>query len=429
MRGLEATYPPSWHVTTIEANTSSPLPDVQAAVTAALASPLYTLPLRQMARRTMSVCIVFTDATQACPDKILVPALLRELALAGVPEEHITLLCATGMHPSSTFEEKIAKLGADVALRYQVMDHDAHNPASLANLGTVGRPHLNLPADVPVFVNRLAAEADLLVATGSVEPHPYAGYSGGGKNVVIGCGGEATISVTHSPAFLDDPRMRLGRVAANPYQAVIREGAKRAGLDFVVNVVMDADRQMAAVQAGNPVAVHEQLVASAMRLFEVPVPHQYDVVVAGVTTPRDENLYQAVRAPIYVGLSPTPVVREGGVVITSARCPEGPGRGPHEQRFFDRMSQASDLNALLSDLRQCGIQAGEQRAYTLAQVLVGHTVIIVGAECPDVVRDCKMVPAATMDEAVSIARRTVGDQASALVLPHALQTLPVVGGY
>jgi len=429
MRSLDAAYPPDWHVTTIEANTSSPLPDVQAAVTAALSSPLYTLPLRQMARRTMSVCIVFTDATQACPDKVLVPALLRELALAGVPEERITLLCGTGMHQPSTFEEKIAKLGADVALRYQVIDHDAQNTASLANLGTVGRPHLNLPADVPVFVNRLAAEADLVVATGSVEPHPYAGYSGGGKPVVIGCGGEATISATHSPAFLDDPRMRLGRVAANPYQAVIREGAKRAGLDFVLNVVSDADRHVTAVQAGNPVAVHEQLVASAMRLYEVPVPHQYDVVVAGVTTPRDENLYQAARAPIYVGLSPTPVVREGGVVITPARCPDGPGRAPNEQRFFDRLSRASDLRTMLDDLRRSGIQAGEQRAYTLAQVLVKHTVIIVGAECPDVVRDCKMVPAATMDEAVSIAHRIVGDQASALVLPRALQTLPVVGGY
>jgi nickel-dependent lactate racemase len=177
------------------------------------------------------------------------------------------------------------------------------------------------------------------------------------------------------------------------------------------------------------VAVHEQLVTSAMRLFEVPVPQQYDVVVTGVTTPRDENLYQAARAPIYVGFSPTPVVRQGGVVITPARCPDGPGRAPNEQRFFERLSRASDLRAMLDDLRRNGIQAGEQRAYTLGQVLVNHTVIIVGAECPDVVRDCKMVPAVTMDEAVSIAHRIVGDQASALVLPRALQTLPVVGGY
>ena len=106
--------------------------------------------------------------------------------------------------------------------------------------------------------------------------------------------------------------------------------------------------------------------------------------------------------------------------------PEGPGRGLGEQRFFERLTQAGDLRALLEELRQHGIQAGEQRAYMLAQVLLKHTVIIVGAECSDVVRDCRMVPAATMGEAVSLARDMVGDQASVLVLPHALQTLPVV---
>ncbi len=428
MHVLDTTFPPSWRVTTVEANPSSPLPDLHAAVEAALLAPLYTLPLRQMARRTMSVCIVFTDATRACPDKVIVPSLLRELAAAGVPDDRITLLCATGMHRPSTFEEKVAKLGADIALRYQVVDHEAQDPTLLANLGSLGRPHMNLPADVPVFINRLAAEADLLISTGIVEPHLYGGYSGGGKTVVIGCGGEATISATHGPAFLDDARVRLGRVASNPFQAVVREGSKRAGLDFVVNVVLDGDREPVAVQAGNPVAVHEQLVAFAMKLYEVPVPQDYDVVVAGVSHLRDENLYQATRAPTYVGLASTPVVREGGVIITPARCPEGPGRGPGEQRFFERLSQAGDLAAMLDDMHQHGIQAGEHRAYMLAQVLLKHTVIIVGAECPDIIRDCKMVSAATMNEAVAIARGIVGDQASVLVLPHALQTLPVVGG-
>jgi len=426
MQVSDIVFPPGWRVTTIEANPSSPLPDLRAAVKAVLASPLSALPLHQIARRSMSVCVVFTDTTRACPDQALVPSILHELMVAGVPDDRLILLCATGMHRPSTFEEKLAKLGAEVALRYQVVDHQAQNPALLANLGSLGRPHIDLPADVPVFINRLAAEADLLIATGVVEPHQYAGYSGGGKTVTVGCGGEATISATHGPAFLDDPRVRLGRVMGNPFQTAMRQAAKRAGLDFVVNVVLDADRQAVAVQAGHPIAVHEQLVETARQLYEVPVPQQYDVVVANIDSPKDENLYQATRAPTYVGLASTPVAREGGVIIVPARCPEGPGRGLGEQRFFERLAQASDLRALLEELRQHGIQAGEQRAYMLAQVLLKHTVIIVGAECSDVVRDCKMVPAATMDEAVSLARDIVGDQASVLVLPHALQTLPVV---
>ena len=148
--------------------------------------------------------------------------------------------------------------------------------------------------------------------------------------------------------------------------------------------------------------------------------------MAGIGGPKDVNLYQATRAPTYVGLASKPVVREGGVIITPARCPEGAGQGPGEQRFYETLSKAGDLRALLDDLRQRGAQAGEQRAYMLAQVLLKHTVIIVGSERPDVVRACKMIPAATMDEAVTIARGIVGDHASALVIPHALQTLPVV---
>ena len=419
-------FPSDWHITTIEANASTALPDLRAAVEATLASPINSLPLRKMARHNTNVCIVFTDATRACPDAVLIPPLLRELAAAGVPSEQITLLCATGMHRPSTFPEKIAKVGMTVAQQYTVVDHQAQNPEALVNLGSLGWPAMDLPADVPTFVNRIAAEADLLIATGVVEPHQYAGYSGGGKTVAVGCGGEATITATHGPAFLDDNRVRLGRIASNPFQAAMRECARRAGLKFVVNVVLDGDGRVVAVQAGDPISVHDQLVAFAKQLYEVRVPGQYDVVVAGLGGPKDANLYQASRAPTYVGLASTPVVREGGVIITPARCSEGAGQGPGEQRFYELLSKTGDLRAMLDNLRRRGIQAGEQRAFMLAQVLLKHTVIIVGSEHPDLVRACKMTSAATMDEAVTIARGVVGDHASALVIPHALQTLPVV---
>ena len=418
--------PRGWQVTTLEPNPSRPLSDLRQATEAVLAEPLDCAPLRYFVRHTCSICIVFTDSTRACPDHILVPALLRELDVLGIPQKNITLLCATGMHRPSTFQEKTTKLTVEVPLLYDVQDHQAQNPDALTNLGSVGHPSLAFPIDVPVFVNRLASEADVLIATGVVEPHQYAGYSGGSKTVVVGCGGEATISATHGPAFLDDPRVRLGRVEGNPFQITMRAGAKRAGLKFVVNVVLDGNRRAVAVQAGFPNSVHDQLVAFAKALYEMPVPQQYDVVVAGIGGPKDVNLYQASRAPTYIGLAARPVVREGGVIITPARCTEGAGEGPGEQRFFETLSQASDLSQLLADLRQRGTQAGEQRAYMLAQVLLKHTVIIVGSECPDVVHACKMIPAKTMQEAIVLAKSIVGDTASVLNVPHALQTLPVV---
>ena len=421
-------FPPGWRITRIDNNPSTLLADLPGAAAKALLSPLGCRPLRQMASRSMRVCLVFTDATRACPDHILVPSILSELAAAGVPNDHITLLCATGVHRPSTFEEKIAKLGVDVALRYQVTDHEAQSLPGLANLGTMGRPHLDLPVDVPAWVNRLAAEADLLIATGVVEPHQYAGYSGGGKTVTVGCGGETTISTLHGPAFLEDPRVRLGRIADNPFQTAVRDGAQRAGLRFVSNVVLEGDRGAVAVQAGDPVAVHDQLVEVARRLYEVPVPQQYDVVVAGIGGPKDVNLYQASRAATYIGLASKPVVHEGGVIITPARCWEGAGQGAGEQRFYEALSNAVDLRALVDGWRRRGTQVGEQRAFMVAQVLLKNTVIIVGSECPEAVRACKMIPAATMQEAVAVARGIVGDSASALIVPHALQTLPVISG-
>jgi nickel-dependent lactate racemase len=161
--------PPDWSLTAIEPNPSNPLPDLRLAVEAALAQPLQSKRLRDLASNYARVCIVFTDATRACPDQVLVPALLRELASTGVPDDHITLLCAVGLHRPSTREEKIAKLGADVVERYRVIDH---NPSDCV----IPRVARN---DTPV--SAVLLESDLIIATGVVEPHQFAGYSGGSR--------------------------------------------------------------------------------------------------------------------------------------------------------------------------------------------------------------------------------------------------------
>jgi nickel-dependent lactate racemase len=277
-----------------------------------------------------------------------------------------------------------------------------------------------------VAVNALLLESDLIIATGVVEPHQYAGYSGGGKTVVIGCGSEETIELTHGPQFLDRPGVRLGQIAGNPFQQFVRDAARAIGLKFVVNVVLDGAGRAIAVQAGDPLAVHEALVSVARSVYEVPVPHPYDVVIAQVDPPKDVNLYQASRAATYLGLSATPPIRQRGVIIVAARCPEGAGQGRGEQRFFTALSQASDLQQLLADFRRHGCQAGEQRTYLLAQVLLNYTVIVAGSQCPDVMQACHLVAAASLDEAIVYAYRQAGTAAQVLYLPHPLQTVPIV---
>ena len=402
--------PPDWTLTTLEPLPSTPLPDLAAAVEGALFQPLSAPRLIDLASSASRVCIVFTDATRACPDHILVPAILRELDRAGVPDDHITLLCATGLHRPSTRAEKIAKLGQEVVERYRVIDHDPNQCAERQG----------------VKVNRLLWESDLIIATGVVEPHQYAGYSGGGKTVVIGCGSEETIGLTHGPQFLDRPGVRLGQIDDNPFQQFVRDAAKAIGLKFVVNVVLDGNGAAIAVQAGDPIAVHEALVATARSIYEVPLDHPYDVVIAQVDPPKDVNLYQASRAATYVGLCATPPIRPRGIIIVAAQCPEGAGQGRGEERFYAALSQAIDLRQLLAQFRRDGCQAGEQRTYLLAQVLLKYEVVVAGSQCPEVVEACHLVAASSLDAAVEYARQRLGASAQVLYLPHPLQTVPSI---
>jgi nickel-dependent lactate racemase len=416
---LEFTLPAGMRATVVESRPVPPLSDPEAAVAEALARPIGSPPLRELARPGDRVCIVFTDITRASPDHILVPALLRELEAAGVRDEDITLLCGIGMHRPSTPEEKVAKLGADVVARYRVIDNEPRNPQALVDLGVT-------PGGVPVQVHRAAVEADLLVATGIVEPHQYAGYSGGRKTVAVGAAGEALIAHTHGPAFVDHPGTRLGRIEGNPFHEAVTEAARRAGLRFILNAVMDDEHRILKVAAGDPEAAFVELVAFARTVYEVPIPHQYDVAIGGVGYPKDTNLYQASRAPSYLHFAPTPVVRRGGYYIIPARCEEGAGEGVGEQRFFAALRDAPDVQFVLDDARRHGYPPGQQRAFVIAKVLEEARIIIVGSEHPDIVAACKMIPAATMDEALEIVTRDLGPDLDVLIVPHALLTLPVV---
>src|SRR5689334_2036564 len=170
--------------------------------------------LQDLVKPGMRVTIAFTDATRACPDELLIGQLFRELGELNISLPDITLLCATGLHRPMTHPERLAKLGADLVHRARIVDHNALDASSLVHLGEVD--------GLPVVVDRKCVEADLLIATGVVEPHQYAGYSGGAKTVVIGCGGEATIQATHSAAMLDRPGTRLGAIMNNPFQQFVR---------------------------------------------------------------------------------------------------------------------------------------------------------------------------------------------------------------
>ncbi|MGD0101225.1 MAG: nickel-dependent lactate racemase [Acidobacteriota bacterium] len=416
---LSFSLPPGMQVSQAFPKPVSPLSDEKGAVEKALANPVGTPPLQKLAQPGNRVCIVFTDITRSCPDELLVPPILSELKSAGITDDGITLLCGIGMHRPSTREEKIAKLGAEIVSRYRVIDNEPQNSAALVDLGTTA-------SGVPVSQHRAVVEADLVIATGIVEPHQYAGYSGGRKTLAVGAAGEALIAHTHGPAFIDHPRTRLGRIEGNPFHEAITEAARRAGLRFIVNVVLDDDKRVLRVMAGDPEQAFQDLVAFARSVYEVPIPRQYDIAIGGVGFPKDSNLYQASRAPSYLFFAPTCVIRPGGYFIIPARCEEGAGSGVGEQRFLSAMRDTPDVQSILDDARKNGYPPGQQRAFVMAKVLEKSKVIIVGSECPDIVAACKMIPAATMDEAIRIAAKDTGVSCDVLIVPHAMLTLPVV---
>jgi nickel-dependent lactate racemase len=405
--------------TWVESKQVPPIEDVEKAVTGALANPVDSPRLRELAKPGDTVCIVFTDITRASPDYLLVLSLLAELEAAGVRDKDITLLCGIGMHRPSTPEEKVAKLGQAVVDRYRVVDHEPQNPVALVDLGVT-------ESGIPLSVNKIAYEADLLVATGIVEPHQYAGYSGGRKTLAVGAAGEKMIAYTHGPQMVDHPGTRLGRIEGNPFHEAVTEAARRAGLKFIVNVVLDDEKRVVAVRSGEPEAAFMELIAFARSIYEVPISHQYDVAVGGVGFPKDANLYQASRAASYLHFAPMPVVKPGGFYVLPARCEEGAGEGVGEQRFLEKLRDATDMTSLLEELRRTGYPPGAQRAFIMAKVMEECGVIIVGSECPDIVRQAKMIPAADMERAFHVVTEKLGPNLDVLIVPHALLTLPIV---
>ena len=371
--------------------------------------------------RPAQAVIAVTDLTRASPDQALVPPLLEELNAGGIPDAQITVMVGVGLHRATTDAEKREKLG-EVVDRVRVIDSDGRDPAKWADLGSIP------PYGVPGSTQRIVKDADLVIATGIVEPHQYAGWSGGRKTVAIGCCGEPVITATHGMRFLEDPGVRLAKIDGNPFHETVTEIARRAGLRFCVNVVTDDRERVVAVEAGAPDLVLHALVAVAEKLYTQPITKQYDIVIAGVGKPKDVNLYQASRAATNLRFAPTPVVREGGAIIIPAQLDEGAGEGAGEQRFLAALERAESPAAVV-DAARAHFAGGEQRAVMVALTLQHCLIIVAASEAPEVVRLAKLRAAVDVEEALDIAYEHIGrpQRASVLLVPRALHTLPVVG--
>ncbi|WP_227353942.1 lactate racemase domain-containing protein [Haladaptatus salinisoli] len=355
-----------------------------------------------------TVAVVVTDVTRATPDDVLLDVLLDELGDVGVGRERVRVVLGLGLHRPMTDAEIAGALGehADLA-----ENHDADDAVEVGRVAPPGGGE-----EIPIELNPTVADADRVLSTGMVEPHQYAGFSGGAKTVAIGAGGESLIRYTHGPELLSREGVRLGRTDDNPFRELLDRAGDAVGLDFCLNVTHGPQGILDA-SAGYHRDVVADLAATAKETLSVPIEREYDAVVAGVPDAKAANLYQATRAATYVVLGDRNPLRPDGRVVVPAELPEGAGEGKGERRFYDRLAGATDPASLYEEMR-AGYEPGAQRAFVVARALRDHDVYVAGSEHPEVVEDCLMHARESVEDAVE-------PGSDVLVVPNALDTLLV----
>lgn len=383
----------------------------------ALMRPFGTLPLFELAKGRKSAAICFCDATRPVPNKIILPKVLSELARAGIKDEDIVLINTLGTHRPAPASEITELLGEEIASRYKVVQHDCSDPATMAYAGT-------LSDGQRLFVNKDYLEADLKILTGFIEPHFFAGFSGGGKLVYPGSASLENIKVAHGYKILSDSRSTWGITRGNPVWELLTEGALLTSPDFIVNVTLNKEKRITRVFAGDLLVAHAKGCEYVKRTAMKPVGKPFDIVITTNSGyPLDRNVYQAVK-----GMSAAAsIVKEGGAIIAVAECVDGiPSGSPYHQLMQEAGSPARALEMIsapcfsMQDQWQVQLQANIQ----------GKADVFLYSDClsDDEIRSAMLFPCRDIEALVAelVARHGAG--ASICVLPEGPQTIPYLEG-
>jgi nickel-dependent lactate racemase len=322
--GLVVDLPEKNLVRSLAYKNAAPVPDAAAAIRGAVEQPIGSPPLSEIARGRRDACVVICDITRPVPNKLILPEILGTLEAAGIVRDKITILVATGLHRPNVGDELIEMVGREIAENYRIENHHGKRLAEHTHLG-------QSPRGVPIWIDSRYVNADLKITTGLIEPHLMAGFSGGRKVICPGIAALETVRVWHGPQFLENPKADCGILDGNPVHEENTWIAQRAGCDFIVNVVIDAERRLLKVVAGDMIQAFEEGVRFVRGVVADRVPQEVDVVVtSSAGYPLDTTFYQAVK-----GLTGAlPIVKQGGTIILAASLSEGIG-SPEFQRLFD----------------------------------------------------------------------------------------------
>lgn len=378
----------------------------EAEVRRALADPTGSPRLREILRPGEKIAIITSDLTRPMPTYIVMPALLEELAEAGVKDEDITLVFALGSHRCHTEEEKKKLAGEDIYARIRCVDSD---PSDCVHMGDTSY-------GTPVDITRVVAIADRRICLGNIEYHYFAGYSGGAKAIMPGTSTRKAIQTNHG--MMVDPAACAGNLETNPLRRDIEEAAAICGVDFILNVVLDEHKKIVHAVAGDVTAAHREGCAYLDTLYQKKIKERADIVIVSQGgAPKDLNLYQTQKALD----NAKHAVKDGGTIILIGSCKEGLG----EKTFEQWITEAEDPKELIIRVRE-DFKLGGHKAAAIAMVLERAEIYLVSDMEPDFVKSIFMQPYATVREAFEAAMKKQGPDATVIVMPYGGSTLPRV---
>jgi nickel-dependent lactate racemase len=401
---------PTERTTVVRPRHREPVSEPFKTVQDALRQPVAGPPLREVARRGQRVAISVCDITRAQPRPVMLEAILAELDGVVRPED-VTVIVATGTHRVNTDEELDSMLGPEVRRSCRVVNHVSRDESTLVDLGMVD--------DVPVLLSREWVEADLRITTGFVEPHFFAGFSGGPKMVAPGLAGLATVLELHNGRRIADPRATWGICEGNPVHDAIRAVAAVAAPDFALDVLLNDEQRITAAFGGELFEMHRVARRHAKTEAMAAVSHTFDIVVTTNSGyPLDQNLYQAVK-----GISAAAeIVREGGTIVCAAECRDGL---PEHGSYATLLAKGDSPAALLRMIEGSAVTIPDQWQVQVQARIQQRATVLVHADglTGEQLRAAHFLPADDVSDVVASLVRAQPD-ARICVLPDGPQTIP-----
>jgi nickel-dependent lactate racemase len=405
---------PNERATVITPSHTAGLSDEKAALFRSLEAPIGTKPLKEWIQPGQKICISFTDLTRATPNERLIPWLLE--FLSDVPRKQIILLNQLGTHRPNTQQELEKMLTSEVVRQYQVLNHEPDNPAAHVQFGT-------MRDGTPAWINRHVAEADVRIVTGFIEPHFFAGFSGGIKGIIPGTAALKTVMSSHREQNIGDPNSTFGVITGNPLWEELRDVALRVGPSFLLNVTLNEQREITNVFAGDLIEAHKVGTEFVRQSAMQPVEQPFDIVVTTNSGyPLDLNLYQGVK-----GMSAgARIIKPGGTLILACECREGvPENSPLDQL----LRSASSPEEILAMLATPGFARPEQWQAQIQALVQRKAKVLVYSSLPDeVIKACHLLPCRDIGKEVQRRLEELGPSARVAILPQGPLTIPYLAG-